>query len=133
MARTTRQRRKMANTTDVPTSASSLLTSTGSTPFDATSATVTYPTDGYYSFNYSGLVNLGGYSLDELNYTELWVDAWNGTETSNVTERLNATVLPPGGYCDEWESAQHKLFQVMSRYKSSISHKDEILGFFDKV
>ncbi|XP_043275255.1 blood vessel epicardial substance-like [Venturia canescens] len=116
MARTTRQRRKMANTTDVPTSASSLLTSTGSTPFDATSATVTYPTDGYYNFNYSGLVNLGGYSLDELNYTELWVDVWNGTETSNVTERLNATVLPPGGYCDEWESAQHKLFQAANLF-----------------
>ena len=112
MARTTRQRRKMANTTDAPTSASSLLSSTTSTPFDGSSVSVTYPTESY-SFNYSGLANLGGYSLDDLNYTELWVDVWNGTEASNVTERLNATVLPPGGYCDEWESAQHKLFQVI--------------------
>lgn len=116
MARTTRQRRKMANTTDAPTSASSLLSSTTSTTFDGASASVTYPSEGY-NFNYSGLVNLGGYSLDDLNYTELWVDVWNGTEASNVTERLNATVLPSGGYCDEWESAQHKLFQVIFSVK----------------
>lgn len=51
--------------------------------------------------------------MEDLNYTELWVDVWNSTEASNVTERLNNTVLPSGGaYCDEWEAAQHKLFQV---------------------
>lgn len=41
------------------------------------------------------------------------MDVWNSTEASNATERLNTTVLSSGGgYCDEWEAAQHKLFQV---------------------
>lgn len=114
MARTTRSRRKMANTSDAPSTASSLLSSTTTTtPFSNPTST-TYSTEGY-TFNYSDLVNFAGYSLDELNHTGLWVDVWNGTEgTDNVTEKLNATVLIPGGYCDEWEAAQHKLFQVSS-------------------
>lgn len=113
MARTTRSRRKMANTTDAPSPASSLLSSTTTTPFTGPTST-TYSTEGY-TFNYSGLPSLGGYSFEDLNYTELWVDVWNSTEASNATERLNATVLSSGGgYCDEWEAAQHKLFQVSS-------------------
>lgn len=113
MARTTRSRRKMANTTDAPSPASSLLSSTTTTPFTSPTST-SYSTEGY-TFNYSGLPSLGGYSLEDLNYTELWVDVWNSTEASNVTERLNTTVLSSGaGYCDEWEAAQHKLFQVNS-------------------
>lgn len=125
MARVTRPRQKMANTTDSPTTAGgSLLSSSTTTPFPTSSTSAaTYSSEGY-TFNYSGLPNLGGYSLDDFNYTELWLDVWNGTEVSNVTERLNATVLlPPGGYCDEWEAAQHKLFQVKKRFK-------EILEFF---
>lgn len=111
MARTTRSRRKMANTTDAPSPASSLLSSTTTTPFTGPTST-TYSTEGY-TFNYSGLPSLGGYSFEDLNYTELWVDVWNSTEASNATERLNTTVLSSGGgYCDEWEAAQHKLFQV---------------------
>ena len=117
MARTTRSRRKMANTTDAPSPASSLLSSTTTAPFISPTST-TYSTEGY-TFNYTGLSSLGGYSLEDLNYTELWVDVWNSTEASNVTERLNTTVLSSGGgYCDEWEAAQHKLFQV---YTSSLS------------
>lgn len=113
MARTTRSRRKMANTTDAPSAASSLLSSTTTTPFTGPTST-TYSTEGY-TFNYSGLPSLGGYSFEDLNYTELWVDVWNSTEASNATERLNTTVLSSGGgYCDEWEAAQHKLFQVNS-------------------
>lgn len=113
MARTTRSRRKMANTTDAPSPASSLLSSTTTTPFTSPTS-ISYSTEGY-TFNYSGLPSLGGYSLEDLNYTELWVDVWNSTEASNVTERLNTTVLSSGaGYCDEWEAAQHKLFQVNS-------------------
>lgn len=111
MARVTRSRRKMANTTDAPSPASSLLSSTTTTPFTGPTST-TYSTEGY-TFNYSGLPSLGGYSFEDLNYTELWVDVWNSTEASNATERLNTTVLSSGGgYCDEWEAAQHKLFQV---------------------
>lgn len=113
MARTTRSRRKMANTSDAPSTASSLLSSTTTTPFSNPTST-TYSTEDY-TFNYSDLANFAGYSLDELNHTGLWIDVWNGTEVAdNVTERLNATVLIPGGYCDEWEAAQHKLFQVSS-------------------
>ncbi|KAG7208489.1 hypothetical protein KM043_014715 [Ampulex compressa] len=104
----------MANTTDAPSPASSLLSSSTTTPFTSQTST-TYSTEGY-TFNYSGLPNLAGYSLDDLNYTELLVDVWNGTEASNVTERLNATVPIPGGYCDEWEAAQHKLFQAANLF-----------------
>ncbi|KAF7391958.1 hypothetical protein HZH68_011501 [Vespula germanica] len=101
----------MANTSDAPSTASSLLSSTTTTPFSNPTST-TYSTEGY-TFNYSDLANFAGYSLDELNHTGLWIDVWNGTEVAdNVTERLNATVLIPGGYCDEWEAAQHKLFQA---------------------
>ncbi|KAK0180117.1 hypothetical protein PV327_005791 [Microctonus hyperodae] len=117
MARTARSRRKMANTSDTPTSASSLLSTTTTTPFiDATTST-SYTSENY-SFNYSHIANsLGvGYSLDDLNYTELWIDVWNHTEANNVTERLNSTALPPGGYCDEWEAAQHKLFQAANLF-----------------
>ncbi|KAK0171949.1 hypothetical protein PV328_005335 [Microctonus aethiopoides] len=116
MARTARSRRKMANTSDTPTSASSLLSTTTTTPFiDATTST-SYTSENY-SFNYSHIANslAVGYSLDDLNYTELWIDVWNHTEANNVTERLNSTALPPGGYCDEWEAAQHKLFQVRQK------------------
>ncbi|XP_015108580.1 blood vessel epicardial substance [Diachasma alloeum] len=117
MARTTRSKRKMANPGDAHTSASSLLTSTTASPFIDTNASSSYATEGY-SFNYTEIVSSlgGGYSLDDVNYTELWIDVWNTTERSNVTERLNATVLPHGGYCDEWESAQHKLFQVANLF-----------------
>lgn len=112
MARATRSRRKMANTTDAHSPASSLLSSTTTTPFTSPTST-TYSTEGYTTFNYSGLPSLGGYSLEDVNYTEFWVDVWNSTEASNATERLNTTVLSSGGgYCDEWEAAQHKLFQV---------------------
>jgi len=106
----------MANTTDSPaTTGGNLLSSSTTTPFPTSSTSVaTYSSEGY-TFNYSGLPNLSSYSLDDFNYTELWLDVWNGTEVSNVTERLNATVLLPGGYCDEWEAAQHKLFQVKNR------------------
>ena len=115
MARTTRSRRKMANTTDAPSPASSLLSSTTTAPFTSPTS-ATYSTEGY-TFNYTGLPSLGGYSLEDLNYTELWVDVWNSTEASNVTERLNTTVLSSGGgYCDEWEAAQHKLFQVYALF-----------------
>ncbi|XP_031837830.1 popeye domain-containing protein 1-like [Nomia melanderi] len=115
MARTTRSRRKMANTTDAPSPASSLLSSTTTTPFSSPTST-SYSTEGY-TFNYSGLPSLGGYSLEDLNYTELWADVWNSTEASNVTERLNTTVLSSGGgYCDEWEAAQHKLFQAANLF-----------------
>ncbi|XP_071875914.1 popeye domain-containing protein 1-like isoform X2 [Bombus fervidus] len=115
MARTTRSRRKMANTTDAPSPASSLLSSTTTTPFTSPTST-SYSTEGY-TFNYSGLPSLGGYSLEDLNYTELWVDVWNSTEASNVTERLNTTVLSSeAGYCDEWEAAQHKLFQAANLF-----------------
>lgn len=104
----------MANTTDAPSAASSLLSSTTTTPFTGPTSTTYYSTEGY-TFNYSGLPSLGGYSFEDLNYTELWVDVWNSTEASNATERLNTTVLSSGGgYCDEWEAAQHKLFQVNS-------------------
>ncbi|XP_057325929.1 blood vessel epicardial substance-like isoform X1 [Microplitis mediator] len=124
MARTVRSRRKMANTTDTATvTGSSLLSTTSSTSFiDATNTsypTTSYPTESYSSFNYSSLANsfaVGGYSLDDLNYTELWIDVWNNTEATNVTERLNSTVLPSGGYCDEWEAAQHKLFQAANLF-----------------
>ncbi|XP_046484771.1 blood vessel epicardial substance-A-like isoform X1 [Neodiprion pinetum] len=102
MARTTRPRRKMANTTDATTSM---------TPFSASSSTTSSSTESY-TFNYTGLGDLGGYSMVDLNYTELWVDAWNTTASSNLTERLNETVISTGGYCDEWEAAQHKLFQA---------------------
>lgn len=128
MARTARSRRKMANTTDTghTVTGTSLLSTSNSTSFIDGSST-TYPTapyssESYSSFNYTSLANsfgvggvggVGGYALDDLNYTELWIDVWNNTEATNVTQRLNSTVLPPlGGYCDEWESAQHKLFQV---------------------
>ncbi|KAK1127861.1 hypothetical protein K0M31_003353, partial [Melipona bicolor] len=103
----------MANTTDAPSPASSLLSSTTTAPFTSPTS-ATYSTEGY-TFNYTGLPSLGGYSLEDLNYTELWVDVWNSTEASNVTERLNTTVLSSGGgYCDEWEAAQHKLFQAIT-------------------
>ncbi|XP_025160590.1 uncharacterized protein LOC105187455 isoform X3 [Harpegnathos saltator] len=112
MARYTRPRRRMANTTDSSaTTGDSLLSSSTTAPFTAPSTSASYSSEGY-TFNYSGLPSLGGYSLDDLNYTELWVDVWNGTEVNNVTERLNTTVLIPDGYCDEWEAAQHKLFQA---------------------
>lgn len=102
----------MANTTDsTATTGDSLLSSSTTAPFTTPSTSASYSSEGY-TFNYSGLPNLGGYSLDDLNYTELWVDVWNGTEVNNVTERLNTTVLIPDGYCEEWEAAQHKLFQV---------------------
>ncbi|XP_012277107.1 blood vessel epicardial substance [Orussus abietinus] len=114
MARTARPRRKMANTSDASTSAS-LLSTSSTTPTFSSSPTASYPTEGY-SVNYTGLGNLGGYSLNDLNYTGLWVDVWNSTEVSNVTERLNATALTPGGYCDEWEAAQHKLFQTANLF-----------------
>ncbi|KAG6795840.1 blood vessel epicardial substance-like isoform X1 [Apis mellifera caucasica] len=105
----------MANTTDAPSPASSLLSSTTTTPFTGPTST-TYSTEGY-TFNYSGLPSLGGYSFEDLNYTELWVDVWNSTEASNATERLNTTVLSSGGgYCDEWEAAQHKLFQAANLF-----------------
>ncbi|XP_015601976.1 blood vessel epicardial substance [Cephus cinctus] len=113
MARTVRPRRKMANTSDAPSSASSLLSSTSSSngPFSSsTTSSTTYNSDGYGYSNYSG------YLFGDLNYTELWVDVWNSTEVSNVTERLNSTIAPPGGYCDEWESAQHKLFQAANLF-----------------
>ncbi|XP_076686879.1 popeye domain-containing protein 1-like [Andrena cerasifolii] len=116
MARATRSRRKMANTTDAPSPASSLLSSTTTTPFTSPTST-TYSTEGYTTFNYSVLPSLGGYSLEDVNYTEFWVDVWNSTEASNVTERLNTTVLSSGGgYCDEWEAAQHKLFQAANLF-----------------
>lgn len=116
MARVTRPRQKMANTTDSPaTAGGSLLSSSTTTPFPTSTSVATYSSESY-PFNYSGLPNLGGYSLDDFNYTELWLDVWNGTEVSNVTEKLNATVLS-GGYCDEWEAAQHKLFQVKIRFE----------------
>lgn len=113
MARVTHPRRKMANTTDSPATVGGglLSSSTTAASFTATPASATYSSEGYTTLNYSGL---GGYS-DDLNYTELWVDVWNVTEVNNVTERLNATVLLPYGYCDEWEAAQHKLFQVSCR------------------
>lgn len=106
--------KKMANTTDSPAMAGgSLLSSSTTTPFSTSStSTATYSSEDY-TFNYSGLPNLGGYSLDDFNYT--WPD-WNGTEVSNVTERLNATVLLAGSYCDEWEAAQHKLFQAANLF-----------------
>lgn len=112
MARITRPRQKMANTTDSPATAGSSLLSS-STPFPTSSTSAATYSSENYTFNYSGLPNLG-YSLNDFNYTELWstYDVWNGTEVSNVTERLNTTVLLSGGYCDEWEAAQHKLFQV---------------------
>ncbi|XP_050447401.1 blood vessel epicardial substance-like [Cataglyphis hispanica] len=117
MARVTRPRQKMANTTDSPaTAGGSLLSSSTTTPFTTSSTSAaTYSSEGY-TLNYSGLPSLGGYSLDDLNYTELWLDVWNGTEVNNITERLNATVLIPGGYCDEWEAAQHKLFQAANLF-----------------
>ncbi|XP_014467839.1 PREDICTED: blood vessel epicardial substance-B-like [Dinoponera quadriceps] len=112
MARFTRPRRRMANTTDsAATTGDSLLSSSTTAPFTTPSTSASYSSEGY-TFNYSGLPSLGGYSLDDLNYTELWVDVWNGTEVNNVTERLNTTVLRPDSYCDEWEAAQHKLFQA---------------------
>lgn len=113
MARTTRSKRKMATTGDAHTSSTSLLANTAASPFIDGNTSSGYTTESY-SFNYTEIVNsLGvGYSLDDLNYTELWIDVWNTTESSNVTERINATVLPHSGSCDEWESAQHKLFQV---------------------
>lgn len=112
MARTTRTRRKMANTTGSPSSTGSLLSTPSTTPF-TTSTTATYSTEGYI-FNYSGLASQDGYLLNDMNYTELWVDVWNSTEASNITERLNVTILSAESYCDEWESAQHKLFQVIN-------------------
>lgn len=122
MARTTtRERRKMANTSDAPSSASSLLTGSTKSTFGGgpttpvPSTTTFYSTYEGYTFNYTGLDNgLGGYTLDDLsNYTELWVDVWNKSEGINITERLNATFSTPGSSCDEWEAAQHKLFQVI--------------------
>lgn len=117
MARVTRPRQKMANTTDSSaTTGGSLLSSSSTTPFTTSStSSATYSSESY-TLNYSGLPNLGGYSLDDFNYTELWMDVWNGTEVNNVTERLNATVMIPDGYCSEWETAQHKLFQVRRRF-----------------
>ncbi|KAG8042689.1 hypothetical protein G9C98_005324 [Cotesia typhae] len=132
MARTARSRRKMANTTDTghTVTGSTLLSTSNTTSFIDGSST-TYPTapyssESYSSFNYTSLANsfgvggvggVGGYALDDLNYTELWIDVWNNTEATNVTQRLNSTVLPPlGGYCDEWESAQHKLFQAANLF-----------------
>lgn len=117
MARVTRTRLKMANTTDSSaTTGSSLLSSSTTAPFTTPSTSAaTYSSEGY-TLNYSGLSSLGSYSLDDLNYTELWMDVWNGTQINNVTERLNATVLIPGGYCDEWEAAQHKLFQAANLF-----------------
>ncbi|XP_077267794.1 popeye domain-containing protein 1-like isoform X1 [Temnothorax americanus] len=113
MARVTRPRQKMANTTDSPaTAGGSLLSSSTTTSFPTSSTSTASYSNESYTFNYSGLPNLGGYSLDDFNYTELWLDVWNGTEVSNVTERLNATVLSPGGYCDKWDPVQHKLFQL---------------------
>ncbi|XP_012534851.1 uncharacterized protein LOC105835820 isoform X3 [Monomorium pharaonis] len=109
MARITRPRQKMANTTDSSaTTGGSLLSSSTTTPFSTSSTSAaTYSSES--TFNYSGLPNLGGYSLDDFNYTELWL-------VNNVTERLNVTVLSPGGYCDEWEAAQHKLFQTANLF-----------------
>ncbi|XP_034945749.1 blood vessel epicardial substance-like [Chelonus insularis] len=116
MARTARSRRKMANTSDAATSASSLLSTTSSTPFIEGTITGGYASDNY-SFNYSLANSFGvGYSLDDLNYTELWIDVWNSTVASNVTGRLNSTTLSSGGYCDEWEAAQHKLFQAANLF-----------------
>lgn len=112
MARVTRLRQKMANATDSPaTAASNLLSSSTTTSFTTSTSAATYSSEGY-TLNYSGLSGLGGYSLNDFNYTELWLDVWNSTEINNVTEKLNATVLISGGYCVEWEAAQHKLFQV---------------------
>ncbi|XP_071625704.1 popeye domain-containing protein 3-like isoform X2 [Temnothorax longispinosus] len=112
MARVTRPRQKMANTTDSPATAGGSLLSSSTTPFPTSSTSTASYSNESYTFNYSGLPNLGGYSLDDFNYTELWLDVWNGTEVSNVTERLNATVLSPGSYCNEWEANQSKLFQA---------------------
>ncbi|XP_043467744.1 blood vessel epicardial substance-like isoform X2 [Leptopilina heterotoma] len=114
MARTTRTRRKMANTTGSPTSTGSLLSTPSTIPF-TNSTSATYSTEGYI-FNYSGLASQEGYLLNDLNYTELWVDVWNSTEASNITERLNVTILSTESYCDEWESAQHKLFQAANLF-----------------
>jgi hypothetical protein len=103
----------MANTTDSSATAGGLLSSS-TAPFSTSSmSAASYSSEGYI-LNYSGLPSLDSYSLDDLNYTELWLDVWNGTQINNVTERLNATVLVAGGYCAEWEAAQHKLFQVRS-------------------
>ncbi|XP_011332882.1 blood vessel epicardial substance isoform X6 [Ooceraea biroi] len=117
MARVTRTRLKMANTTDSSATApGSLLSSSTTAPFTTPSTSVASYSSESYTLNYSGLSSLGSYSLDDLNYTELWMDVWNGTQINNVTERLNATILVPGGYCDEWEAAQHKLFQAANLF-----------------
>ena len=122
MARTTRTRRKMANTTGAPSSTGSLLSTPSTTPF-TTSTSATYSTEGYI-YNYTGLASQENYTLNDLNYTELWVDAWNSTEACNFTERLNVTILSTGNYCDEWEAAQHKLFQVKSnKVEQKSNHK----------
>ncbi|XP_033227883.1 blood vessel epicardial substance-like [Belonocnema kinseyi] len=114
MARVTRTRRKMANTTGAPSSSGSLLSTPSTTPF-TTSTSATYSTQGFI-FNYSGLASQEGYSLNEVNYTQLFVDILNSSETGNFTERLNITILSSGSYCDEWESAQHKLFQAANLF-----------------
>lgn len=125
MARVTRTRRKMANTTGAPSSSGSLLSIPSTTPY-TTSTSATYSTEGFI-FNYSGLASQEGYSFNDLNYTELFVDVLNSTEAGYITERLNITIPSSGSYCDEWESAQHKLFQVKftpfppkTKYKQSL-------------
>ncbi|KAH0949603.1 hypothetical protein HN011_004712 [Eciton burchellii] len=111
----TRTRSRMANTTDSSATAGGLLSSS-TAPFSTSSmSAASYSSEGYI-LNYSGLPSLDSYSLDDLNYTELWLDVWNGTQINNVTERLNATVLVAGGYCAEWEAAQHKLFQAANLF-----------------
>ncbi|XP_020279164.1 blood vessel epicardial substance-like isoform X1 [Pseudomyrmex gracilis] len=116
MARVTRLRQKMANATDSSaTAASNLLSSSTTTSFTTSTSAATYSTEDY-TLNYSSLPGLGGYSLNDFNYTALWLDVWNSTEINNVTEKLNATVLISGGYCVEWEAAQHKLFQAANLF-----------------
>ncbi|XP_066593938.1 blood vessel epicardial substance-B-like [Prorops nasuta] len=115
MARRKRSRGKMANTSEAPTSVGRLLSGTSST-FTSPAPYTSYTSESYGGFNYTGLSSLTGYTLDDSNYTELWMNVWNVTEASNVTERLNATALAPGSYCDEWEAAQHKLFQAANLF-----------------
>lgn len=130
MARIARSRRKMANTSTAPRSASNLLSSTSPLLNLTTSSTS-------YNINFSGIANslgVSGYSLEDLNYTELLIDSWNATEINNVTDKFNATVLPSSGYCDEWEAAQHKLFQVSQKHSLlflfSVNKKSENIKKF---
>lgn len=103
----------MANTSDVPSSTGSFISTSSTAPFVISTSTPNSTES--YGFNFTDDASPSNYFQNDLNVTSFLLDTLNSTLPGKVITKLNSTSSPEDS-CNDWEVAQHKLFQVIKTF-----------------